>query len=110
MSNMLANIVTAALAPVSDIVIARAASERGGIAAEIRAARPDAVIAQTERPANGEAFHALLLRFPALKVIAIASDGSSGFVHQFRLVSSPVEDLSAGTLQAALRGGAPQVH
>jgi hypothetical protein len=110
MSNMLADIVTAALAPAPDIVIARAANERRGIAAEVRATRPDAVITQTARPGNGEAFHGLLLSFPALKVIAIASDGSSGFVHQLRLMSSPVRELSAGTLQAALRSGAQPLH
>jgi DNA-binding NarL/FixJ family response regulator len=109
MSNMLANIVAAALAPAPDIAIVGSVGENHDVAAEVRAAHVDAVVAQTMQPQNGEAFRSLLLGFPALKVIAIADDGSSGFVHELRLVSSRLVELSSSTLQAALRGE-PQPH
>lgn len=108
MSKMLANIVAAALALAPDVVVVGAAREDDDVAAEIRKTRADAVVTQALQPQNGEPFRPLLLGFPALKVIAMAADGSSGFVHELRLVSTCLAELSSGTLQAALVGEPPQ--
>jgi hypothetical protein len=61
-------------------------------------------VTQAAEPQNGEAFRSLLLGYPALKVVAIGGDGSRGFVHELRLISTRLEELSSSTLQAALRG------
>jgi DNA-binding NarL/FixJ family response regulator len=108
MSKMLANIAAAALALAPDIVVVGAAREDDDVAGEIRATHADAVVTQVGQPQNSEAFHPLLLGFPALKVIAIADDGSSGFVHELRLASTRLAELSSATLQAALRGEPPE--
>lgn len=105
MSNMLANIVAAALAP--DVVVVGSAGEDDDIAAEVCATRAEALITQALQPENGELYRPLLIGFPTLKVIAIAGDGS-GFVHELRLASTRLAELSAGALQAALRGEPPQ--
>jgi hypothetical protein len=108
MSNMLANIVAAALALAPDVVVVGSASEDDDVAAEVRATRAEALVTQALQPESGEIFRPLLVCFPALKVIAIAGDGGSGFVHELRLASTRLAELSAAALQAALRGEPPQ--
>src|SRR5437868_332364 len=76
MSNMLANIVAAALAP--DIVVVGSAGEDDDVAAEVCATRAEALVTQALQPENGELYRPLLIGFPTLKVIAIAGDGGSG--------------------------------
>jgi hypothetical protein len=105
---MLANIVSAALVLAPDIVVVGSAGEDDDVAAEVRATRAEALVTQALRPENGEIFRPLLLGIPTLKVIAIAGDGGSGFLHELRLASTRLAELSAGALQAALEGEPPQ--
>ena len=107
MSQMLADVVAAALAFAPDIVVVGSAGEDDEVGAIVRTTRADAVVTQVLEPQNGEVFRPLLLGFPALRLIAIAGDGSSGFVHELRLVSTRLVELSSSTLQAALRGEPP---
>jgi hypothetical protein len=104
MSNMLSNIVAAALAPAPDLMVVGSAAEKDDLAAQVRATRADAVVTWAIQPHDGEPFRPLLLGLPTLKVIAIAGDGSSGFVHEMRLVSSRLAEVSSSMLQAAVRG------
>jgi hypothetical protein len=108
MSNLLCNIVIAALAETPDINVAGIVGECDDINAEIRRARADAVIFQSTEPERAERFVSLLRHAPALKVVAIDGTANSGFVHYLSFCSIRLAELSAETLQAALRTGAGQ--
>jgi hypothetical protein len=111
MSKLLANIVAATLALAPDIVLVGVNGEEEDVATTVSATRADALVTQANEPQDGEAFRPLLLGFPALKVIAIGGDGSRGFLHELRLVSTRLEELSSSSLLAALRGEPPpQTH
>ena len=107
MSNMLSNIITAALEQSPEMTIAGITSECDDLTASIRLAEADAVIMQTAEPGAGLGYRNLLLSFPMLKVIAIASNGKGGFVHELRPWSAQLVELSAATLVAALNERAP---
>jgi hypothetical protein len=102
MSNMLSNIITAALAHAPDIVVAGNVGEYEDIASEVRLNTADAVIVQVRQPSAAEDFVILLRSFPALKIVAIDRTGS-GFVHQLRPYSVRIAELSAELLQSVLR-------
>jgi hypothetical protein len=106
MSNMLCNIITAALAQAPDIVVAGNVGECEDIASEVRLNTADAVIVQVREPGTAEDFAILLRSFPALKIIAIDYTGV-GFVHQLRPYSIRIAELSADVLQSVLRTGSP---
>jgi hypothetical protein len=103
MSNMLFDIVTAAIAQAPDITVAGQVGENEDLAAKVDLVGVDAVIVQSDRPDSAEIFASLLRRCPALKVIAIRSDCSSGSLHQLRPYSIRLPELSADLLQSALR-------
>jgi hypothetical protein len=105
MSNMLSNVLTAALAQAPDIVVAGNVGEGEDLASEIRLASADALILQSSQPGAAESFAPLLRRFPALKVVAIDGTGRRGFVHQLHPYSIRLAKLSADVLQSALRTG-----
>jgi DNA-binding NarL/FixJ family response regulator len=108
---MLTGVVTAALEQLPDITIAGAASENNDLAAQVGSAQADALVIQVAEPGESGRFRPLLLSFPALKVIAIASDGKGGFLHEMRPWSKQLVELSAATLLAALQAGPAQsVH
>ena len=102
---MLVSIVTAALAQASDMVFAGQIGERDDLVSEIRLKRADRVMLQATQPGNIDEFVPLLQEFPKLKVVAITSDGSSGFLHELRPFSMRLTELSADVLQSALRAG-----
>jgi chemotaxis response regulator CheB len=108
MSNMLSSIITAALEQSPQMIIAGMASERDDLAESVRQTQADAVVMQVAEPGVTSRYHNLLLRFPTLKVIAIASNGKGGFVHELRPWSTQLVELSAATLLAAL--GEPSRH
>jgi len=108
MSTMLTGIVTAALEQSLDITIAGVASESNDLAAQVGSAQADAVVIQVSEPSESGRFRPLLLSFPALKVIAITSDGTGGFLHEMRPWSMQLVELSAATLLAALQAGPAQ--
>jgi DNA-binding NarL/FixJ family response regulator len=108
MSTMLTAIITAALEQSPDMTIAGVASERDDLAALVRSAQVDVVVIQAAEPGDSGRFRPLLLSFPALKVIAITSDGKGGFLHEMRPWSMQLVELSAATLLSALRGGPAQ--
>jgi hypothetical protein len=103
MSNMLSDIVTAAIAQAPDITVAGQVGENEDLAAKVDLVGADAVIVQSDRPDAAEIFASLLHRSPALKVIAIRSDCSGGFLHQLRPYSIRLPELSADLLQSALQ-------
>jgi hypothetical protein len=103
MSNMLSSVVTAALAPAPDLVVAGQVGADEDLTVQIRLTRADAVIVQSSRPGAADSFVPLLRCFPALKVVAIDGTSSNGFVHQLRPYSFRLPELSAHLLQSVLR-------
>jgi hypothetical protein len=104
MSNMLFQIVTGLLAEAPENVVVGRVPDRGSVAAQIRASHADVVMMQAAAPGSASAVQPLLYRFPTLKIITIASDGDSGFLHELQQVAHPLRELSAETLRDALRG------
>jgi len=100
---MLSSIVTAALAQAPDIAVAGRIDNEEDLAAGIRSSSADAVIVQTSHPDDAVNFIPLLRSFPALKIVAIDSTGRGGCLHQLRPYSIRLAELSADTLQLALR-------
>lgn len=103
MSKMLANVITAALEQSPEMIIAGVTSEGDDLVASIRLAQADAVVMQVAEPSAALRYRNLLFNSPTLKVIAIASDGKGGFVHELRPCSTQLMELSAATLLEALR-------
>jgi len=103
MSNMLSNIVTAALAQAPDILVAGHVADDGDLAFQIRLTGADAVIVHSSNPGAAANFKTLLHSFPALKVVAIDITGSGGFLHELRPYSIRFAEVSAGALLSALR-------
>lgn len=110
LSNMLSDIVTAALGPLPEITMIGRITGSGNLARKIRLMKADAVIAQSSEPANSGPFLPLLRSFPALKLVAIDSAGATGFVHQLRPSSLRLTELSAGVLYTALIGTNQKPH
>jgi hypothetical protein len=103
MSNMLSAIIKAAITHAADIVVAGRVGDDEDLATKIGLIGADAVIVQTDRPDVAESFVPLLRSFPALKVMAINSDCSRGFLHQLRPQSIRLPEISADLLQSVLR-------
>ena len=103
MSNMLSNIVKAALAQAPDIIVLGHVADDGRLASQIRLTSADAVIVQTSHPSAAATFSELLHTFPALKVVAIDSAGSGGFLHQLRPYSTRLAEVAVKVLLSALR-------
>jgi hypothetical protein len=78
-------------------------ADDGDLESEIRLTSADAVIVHTNHPSAAAAFIPLLHTFPALKVVAIDTTGRGGFLHQLRLYSIGLADVSADVLLSALR-------
>jgi chemotaxis response regulator CheB len=108
MSNLLSNIITAALADVPEIVVAGKVGDGEDIHSQIRLAGADAVILQSSEPGSADQFMSLLLRSPALTVVAIDASANNGFIHRLRLCSTGLAVLSAGALQSALGSAGTQ--
>jgi hypothetical protein len=108
MSTMLTAIITAALKQSPDMIIAGVAGDDDDLDGSIRLARADAVVLQVDEPGASLRYRALLFSFPKLKIVAIASDGKGGFVHELRPSSSELAELSAASLLVAL--GARPLH
>jgi hypothetical protein len=103
MSRMLSDIIRAALAEAPGIAIAGNVSRDADIALEIRLVNADAVIMEIREPGASANFTPLLESFPALKVIAIDSTSKTGYAHHLHPCSIRLAELSAETLQSALR-------
>jgi hypothetical protein len=104
---MLNGVITAVLEQSPEMIIAGVAREPDDLADAIRSVEADAVVVQVTEPGSSSRYRNLLLGFPALKVIAIASDGRGGFVHELRPWSAQLTELSAATLLAALSAHPP---
>jgi hypothetical protein len=102
MSNMVFSLVTAALSPEPDIVIAGRIAGSGDLATEIRLTGADALIVQTDQPGATDVFAPLLSIFPNLAVVAIDSGCTGGFVHRLRPCTLRLLEISAGVLQTVL--------
>ena len=103
MSNMLFQIITGVLAQTPENVVVGRVSEPAGMAAQIRSSHPDVVMMQATSPRDASAVWPLLYRFPTLKIVTIAGNGASGFVHELRPTTRALDELSADTLRDALR-------
>jgi hypothetical protein len=110
LSNMLSDIVTAALASLPEITVVGRITGSVDLSLELRLMNADAVIAQTSQPANADRFLPLLRSFPELKIVAIDSGGAMGFVHQLRPSSLRLTELSAEVLYTALIGTTERLH
>lgn len=107
---MLSDIVTAALVPLSEITIVGCIADSGDLAREIRSMKANAVIAQSSNPTNLDPFLALLRSFPELKIVVIDIAGATAFVHQMRLSSHRLTELSTEALYAALVSTNGKLH
>jgi hypothetical protein len=103
MSNMLSAIITAAITHEADIVVAGRVRKDEDVATKIGLIGADAVIIQTDRPDLAESFSPLFRSFPALKVMAINSDCSRGFLHQLRPQSIRLPEISADLLRSVMQ-------
>ena len=110
LSNMLSDIVTAALATLPEITMVGRITGAGDLAGEIRLMKADAVIAQSSEPANSGPFLPLLRSFPELKLVAIDSAGVAGFLHQLRPSLLHLTELSAEVLYTALIATNEKLH
>jgi hypothetical protein len=102
MSNMLSDIVTAALVHAHDFVVVGNIGEREDLLSQIRQTRADVVIVQSLQSGAPESFLPMLHVFPTLTIVAIGPTGS-GLAHQLRLHSVRIAELSVETLQSVLR-------
>jgi hypothetical protein len=100
-SNILFDIISAALAKAPDMEVAGVA-DSDDLISEISQMKANALITQNSKPGDGSNFIELMHSFPGLKVVAIANDGSYGFVHELHVQSKRLGELSADALQAAL--------
>src|SRR5262245_21355173 len=107
MSNMLVGVITGALARFPDMVVAGRAATAHDLASKVKSTQADAVMMQSADPDCVADFEPLLRGFPALRVVAIAADGNSGFLHELRPFSLPLPELSAEVLSSVLRSGSP---
>jgi hypothetical protein len=103
MSNMLSSIVISLLADEPYVAIAGQVSQDSDLASEIRQADCDILIVRTDHPEASETFNDLLSAFPRLSVVAIDGGCASGFLHELRLYSVPLPEISATTLRDVLR-------
>jgi hypothetical protein len=109
MSNLLATIVTGALAPFPDMIVVGRVDGEAELAAQIRSAQADVVMMTASEPDRAADFEALLREFPMLKVVAIRAGGDRGCLHELRVYSLPLAELSAEGLNTALHAvSAPQ--
>lgn len=107
---MLSNIVTAAIAPMPDVIVAGHVAKSTDVASEIDANGADAVIVQTREPGATASFMPLLRQFPNLKIIAISAAGTEGFVHQLRPYCIRFAELSTDALRSALRASSAPIR
>jgi hypothetical protein len=104
MSNMLSNIVTAALDQARDLLVVGSIGEHEDLLSQIRQTSADAIIVQARQPGPAETFGPLLYSFPALTVVALEPTGG-GFIHQLRPYSIRIAEFSADLLKSVLRTG-----
>lgn len=105
MSNLLATIVTGALAAFPDMVVAGRVDGENELNVQIRSARADVVMMPALEPDRAADFEPLLREFAMLKVVAIGVGGERGCLHELRVYSLPLAELSADALNAALHAG-----
>jgi hypothetical protein len=103
MSNMLSSIVISLLADEPYAAIAGQVPQGDDLASKIRQAECDVLIVRTDHPDASETFSDLLAAFPKLSVVAIDGCCASGFLHELRLCSVPLSEISATTLRDVLR-------
>ncbi len=103
MSNLLATIVTGALAPFPDMVVAGRVDGEFDLSAQIRSEQADVVMMPATEPDRAADFEPLLREFPMLKVVAIRVGGDRGCLHELRVYSLPLAELSADALNTVLR-------
>jgi hypothetical protein len=102
--NMLFQIVSSVLAQSPECILVGRPETGEEVTAHVRSTRADVVMMQSKYP---ETVWPLLYKFPALKIVTIASNGRDGFVHELRPVVHRLLDLSTETLHAALRSNLP---
>jgi DNA-binding NarL/FixJ family response regulator len=103
MTNMLFQIVSSVLAQSAESTLVGRVDSQEEVASRVRSTNADVVMMQAMHPESGQAVLPLLYKFPALKIVTIATSGRNGFVHELRPVVHPLLDLSAETLHAALQ-------
>jgi hypothetical protein len=102
MSNMLAEIVGSVLAQSLGADVAGRINLNEDLAAAIRRTHVDVLVLSAPQPGETWSIMPLLHQFPLLKLIAITPNGHSGCLHELCLCSTPLAELSAESLAAAL--------
>ena len=106
MTAMLASIIDVVLGGAPDLVVAGRSRAGDDLVAQIRLAHADVMMMSSPDPGNIDNLVALLGNCPSLRVLAIAADCSSGYVHELRPHSTRIANISAEVLVAAVRGQA----
>lgn len=110
MTTMLASIINAALGDALEIEVAGSVGPGEDLIARIQLSHADVLMMQSPDPTNADHLLPLLRHCPALRVLALNGECGNGFVHELRLHSTRLADLSAAGLVAAVHGlaGPPQ--
>jgi len=102
MSTLLIDILSGALIHAPELIVAGRVEREEDLSAQIRLTKADAVIMAAADPDRSADFEPLLRNFPMLKVVAIRVGGNNGCLHELRVHSLPLPELSAAVLSTVL--------
>jgi hypothetical protein len=100
LSDILAHIVIA----LPDIVLVDRVVEGKDLLAAVRLTRANVVLAAQAADDEREMYAPLLYRRPRLRIIAVASDGSTGLLYELRPKRIALSEMSVDALGKAIRG------
>lgn len=103
MPPILGEIVRETLAGAGDIEIIAEVADPDQIPAAVRRTGASVAVLGIATSDTRALVHALLAEYPRLRVVALASDGRTGYIHSLQPRESPILDLSPRTLVDAIR-------
>jgi hypothetical protein len=101
---MLTDIVSAIITSQEDFELAGEAASTAGLAAMAKDAAADVVVLGSPAASETSNYFDVLYARREMKIVAIDSDGRQAVLHELRLHVSPLGEVSAATLIAAIRG------
>jgi DNA-binding NarL/FixJ family response regulator len=106
MTTMFASILCAALGETPGLTVAGQCTAADDLLSRIREVGADVLIVQSSDPGDVTRLLPLLRDCPTLRVLALTANCGGGFVHELRVHSTRLTDLSAAGLGAAAQGRA----
>jgi DNA-binding NarL/FixJ family response regulator len=107
MPPILSEIVRETLAGERDIEILAEVADADQLAAAVRRTGASVAVVGIATNRTRALVHELLAEHPRLRVVALASDGRTGYVHSLQPRESAITDISPRTLVAAIRTPRP---